>query len=81
MSTWGNVNRDRPIGTSKEAWVPFDNKADDWFRSYDQKTRHKAEDGSALLLERCNRLFRRFAEAHRISLEKAREFQLDGYRA
>jgi hypothetical protein len=81
MNAWGNVNRDRPIGTSKEAWLPFDNKADDWFRSYDQKTRRTAEDGSALLLERCNRLFRRFAEKNRISIERARELQLGGYRA
>lgn len=42
----------RPIGTSIEANLPL---PDDWFRSYDKKTRHDAEWASDRLLEAIDR--------------------------
>lgn len=56
-------------------------RCDEWFRGVDDRRRMEATDGSAQLLERCNGLYRRFAERHRLPLEQARDFQLQGYRA
>jgi hypothetical protein len=44
------------------------------------KAYNLAANGSAMLLERCNMLFRRFADRHRLDFETARRLQLDGYR-
>ena len=46
-----------------------------------QKTEGEAREGSAMLLERTNMLFRRFAKRHGLDFETAQRLQLAGYRA
>lgn len=69
-----------PIGTGRDTDGTYSEQSDGWYRAQEITKRLKAEDSSAMLLERCNALYRRFAEKHRLPLEIARDLQLRGYR-
>lgn len=69
------------IGTSIDAAADTSLKFDDWFRTYDQRTRGDASIGSDCLREACLKLFWKFAVLNRISLEDGERLQLDGYRS
>jgi hypothetical protein len=66
------------IEPPKEPYLPRDHHN---INSSNRKEECAAEDGSRRLLIALERMFERFARKHCITIEKAQELQLSGYRA
>lgn len=57
-----------------------DIKVDDWYRSYEQRTRGEAAAGCTALKEACEALFYRFEHEHSFPAGWGEKLLLGGYR-
>jgi hypothetical protein len=60
--------------------APLTPSGDDWWRSFDERTRHAAASGSERLKLAIEKMFWKFALKNKLDMATARRLQLDGHR-